>query len=155
MFHHKQNMNQYRSLNIMSSSYVPCSYRSCHVCCIGTEMYLTHNDITRIKSLGYKERFFSFQNEEGFLQLKNKDGKCVFLDEHGCSIYEYRPRGCSFYPLIFNLDLNKGVIDTDCPHASEFKANTQDNVLAKHLRELIVTLLRERETRLKRTFTTP
>lgn len=62
-------------------------------------MPLTLEDIERIRSLGYKlEEFAEFR--DGYWRLKNIDGHCVFLRNGRCSIYEHRPEGCRYYPVI-------------------------------------------------------
>ena len=38
---------------------------------------------------------------------KTENGKCIFLRDKACSIYEFRPLICRFYP--FRLDLKKDV----------------------------------------------
>ena len=93
---------------------------SCAKCCYNTEMELSKQDIKRIEdqnTLGLKRDDFCFKTD-GFFKLKNKDNHCIFLDPdtNYCKIYLIRPTGCKFYPLIFNQEKNKCVIDDDCPY---------------------------------------
>jgi len=83
-------------------------------------MPLSNNDIKRIKSLGFDTDFFVLE-KDGWLQLKNHDGRCVFHDKKICTIYENKPDGCKIYPVIFDKDLKHAVFDKDCPHSSKFQ----------------------------------
>ena len=97
---------------MQSGSY--CIKAECHECCHQTEMPLSLADIKRIKSKGYKPSEFMTKNH-GERRLRNVDAKCYFLTEKGCNIYNDRPQGCRFYPLVVN---SKGFfsIDRACKH---------------------------------------
>ena len=98
--------------------------RTCGVCCLKTEMQLSEDDIDRI------EREFSKQwlrddfteKVEEFSQLKNVEDHCIFFNpsSNECKIYAYCPKGCKFYPLIYNIDDNQCELDPDCPHRNLF-----------------------------------
>ncbi|HIE14522.1 TPA: YkgJ family cysteine cluster protein [Candidatus Bathyarchaeota archaeon] len=88
-------------------------------------MPLTETDIKRISGLGYKLEEFTVRDGKRF-KLKNKNGKCVFLTENGCKIYNYRPEGCRLYPLIYDESINKPVLDDYCPYKNEFKPTKDD-----------------------------
>lgn len=104
-----------------------CQRNNCHLCCIETEMLLTKKDIHRIiKKTSIPAEKFVTINEDGYRVLKNhqKDNEvqCYFLDHNGfCSIYEIRPKGCKFYPYIWDLTEHKITTDDFCPHQSEFR----------------------------------
>ena len=104
-------------------------------------MMLTENDVNHIVSLGYRDFYYQ---EDGFIYLKNEDGKCIFLDENGrCKIYLHRPTGCRFYPYIYDYENDEILLDNDCPYRKEFSlGNTEE------LKELVLTILREREKRI-------
>jgi Fe-S-cluster containining protein len=105
-------------------------------------MLLSLHDIEKIKNLGFKE--FFLVNEDGWLKLKNKHGKCLFLKNGKCIIYAYRPLGCQLYPLIYDED--KGpIIDKLCPFNKNFKISKLDTEI---LIKFIETLKKERENRL-------
>jgi len=104
---------------------VPCRRYRCIKCCIETEMPLTRTDIKRILSLGYPLQYFVVKDGET-LKLKNVNGRCVFLTEGGCKIYNHRPEGCRLYPLIYDENLNKPVLDDYCPHKNEFQPKKDD-----------------------------
>ena len=121
-----------------------CFTHQCIQCCIKTSMFLTNNDIETIRKEGYEPKDF-FREKNGWLMLKNREGKCVFHNGLICLIYQFRPEGCRLYPRIFDDELNISVIDDDCPFGDEFEINTND---IKHLSDLIQQLKKERKQRL-------
>lgn len=94
--------------------------RKCGKCCLNTEMIVSLDDINlildSIKNILVDD--FISKNREGFFQLKNKNGKCVFFDnlKNACRIYNYRPKGCQFYPLIYDPIDKRCILDKDCPN---------------------------------------
>jgi Fe-S-cluster containining protein len=90
-----------------------------------TEMIVSEDDINLIlhecQDHLPKPKFY-FKNEDNLFQLKNIEGFCVFFEEKSktCSIYEWRPHGCKFYPLIFDFENNKCIFDTECPRTHLF-----------------------------------
>jgi Fe-S-cluster containining protein len=75
---------------------------------------------------------------DGWLQLKNYDGRCVFNDGKKCSIYEYRPEGCKLYPIIYDEDKNHATLDVDCPHRDEFKISKIKEKIVFSLVEILI-----------------
>lgn len=104
---------------------------------------LSLNDIEKIEKLGYKKDDFCFQDEDGFFKLRNVTGNCFFLVENKCQIYTDRPQGCKFYPIIFDLDLNKTSLDEDCPLIHTISEKTLQN-FTKDLKKFVRNLLREK-----------
>ena len=96
-----------------------CIDYGCIQCCLETEMLLSNEDIERIRSLGFAQKFFVIKKDR-WLQLKNSDGRCVFHNGIECSIYENRPEGCRLYPIIYNEDMN-ATFDEDCPYSDKFE----------------------------------
>lgn len=111
---------------------IPCVNHRCVRCCIETRMSLSVFDVTKILKRGYDHSDFTIQSDGG-RQLKNISGRCVFLSEDGCMIYPYRPEGCQLYPLIYDEELRKAVIDILCPHACEFEVKKEDITKLKNL----------------------
>ena len=107
------------------SSGIPCTIHSCVKCCIETRMPLTRFDVERISRQGYRLKDFVVKRRRE-RQLKNRNGRCVFLGDDGCIIYSFRPEGCRLYPLIYNENNGKGVIHDFCPYGQEFKVRTDD-----------------------------
>lgn len=108
---------------------------NCGECCLETEMILSQQDIESIKkkyNTNIREHDFVFKNKNEQFQLKNIEGHCVFLDSYSkkCNIYKYRPQGCRFYPLIFDINEEKCKLDEDCPRNNLFYENKQNLKIA-------------------------
>ena len=92
----------------------------CGLCCLETEMNLSEKDIERIIN-NHPERLqredFSIKSDKGVSQLQNIECQCFFFNKFTktCKIYDFRPKGCRFYPLIYDIYSKKCVIDKDCP----------------------------------------
>ena len=80
-------------------------------------MTLTREDAERIDALGYARDDYMIQAGFGFYQLKNIDRHCYFYDTKAkeCQIYENRPEGCRYYPIIYHYNKRKCIVDKDCP----------------------------------------
>ena len=107
------------------SSGEPCRRHNCVKCCIDTKMPLTSEDIRRISSLGFKIEDFAVKIGKEW-RLKNRNGKCYFLTENGCKIYDFRPEGCRLYPLVYDEESGKPILDELCPYREEFKPEKSD-----------------------------
>lgn len=81
-------------------------------------MPLTKRDVERIKKIGYPEGYF-VDRRSRIPRLKNVEGHCVFLnpDTNACTIYSDRPEGCRLYPLIYDEERDRIVVDPLCPKA--------------------------------------
>lgn len=106
-------------------------------------MFLSRDDIERIKTLGFNEDEFCLLNEDGFFQLQNVDGECFFLKNNKCQIYDVRPTGCRFYPIIFDLDKNKAILDDECPLINSITEKTT-KTFEKDLRKFVTNMLKEK-----------
>lgn len=73
-------------------------------------MLLAEEDIDRLVNRGFSKRFFVKFSREGYAQLKNSEGHCVFYDvkKRLCNVYVDRPSGCRLYPVM--IDENKGIV---------------------------------------------
>jgi Fe-S-cluster containining protein len=105
----------------------------CGNCCRETEMILSTRDVARIKNndpKNLREIDFVKKIEDRLFQLKNIDGHCVFFDPTTklCKIYEVRPQGCRFYPLIYDSDKRLCVLDKECPRPELFYPNKNSRV---------------------------
>ena len=96
------------------------SCQECGLCCMNTEMFISENEIKLILQnlKEVKTSDFCFLNADGFYQLKNVNGVCYFFIKHKCrcSIYNFRPKGCQFYPLVYDTYKRACDIDKDCPN---------------------------------------
>ena len=124
----------------------------CGNCCRETEMILSAQDVARIKSKYPKNlRRINFvkKTADGLFQLENTYGYCVFFDPTTklCNIYEIRPQGCRFYPLIYDSDKNSCVFDRDCPrpelfyHNKNFQVKTCEKIVRFLEKEVLFTKL--------------
>ena len=122
-----------------------CIYFRCIHCCKDTEMPLLNSDIERIEGLGFSPDFF-VDTHDGWLLLKNRDGRCVFHTGVICSIYDDRPEGCKLYPLIYDADTKSATIDEECPHRTDFLLSQRSR---KKLLHIVSRIKSERFLRLK------
>ena len=100
-------------------------------------MPISNLDLKRILKLGYKLECFAVKTKEGW-RLKNNCGRCVFLIEESCEIYPHRPEGCRLYPLVYDENLKKAVIDPSCPYGYEFNVQKNDVERLKNLIEKLI-----------------
>jgi Fe-S-cluster containining protein len=91
-----------------------CSH--CGKCCEETEMLLSEADARRLEQNGYRRRYFTSVDRQGFCRLKNSNGYCVFYDraKQRCKVYRYRPQGCRVYPVIYSQE-DGVIVDDLCP----------------------------------------
>ncbi len=99
------------------------------LCCQNTEMILSKKDIILIIknfSKRIRQEDFTFQNND-FFQLKNVESHCFFLNNTTkmCNIYEFRPYGCRFYPMIYDDKKRLCLLDNDCPRTHLFYQSSQ------------------------------
>jgi uncharacterized protein len=88
-------------------------------------MTLTEADVAQLQRAGFEG--FSRVNDDGDLELVNRDGACVFFEDGRCRVYPVRPEGCRLYPLILDVDEDRVFRDRFCPHRLEFPL-TKDRV---------------------------
>lgn len=115
-----------------------CLTTKCYRCCMNTNMLLSHHDVKTIEGLGYPKDFFLIQ-KNGWLQLKNNQGRCVFHTTEQCCIYDHRPEGCKLYPIVYQNDTSQIMLDNDCPQRHQFEltetAKQQLIRLLEHLQQ--------------------
>ena len=98
----------------------------CGICCYNTEMILSESDIKLILTKSYipnlKESDFITKNNGTFYKLKNINNYCYFFEitSKKCKIYDIRPQGCRFYPMIYDQDKEKCILDNDCERKELF-----------------------------------
>jgi Fe-S-cluster containining protein len=117
-------------------------------CCVETEMTLTESDMERIDSLGRARNEYVVRTKDGFCQLRNLDAYCCFYDSENkkCEIYEQRPEGCRFYPIIYDVRRHKCVVDTDCPSRGTV-TKEEINRACAGVRKLVERLMAEAQKR--------
>jgi Fe-S-cluster containining protein len=116
--------------------------RSCGLCCLKTEMELSKSDIELIEKsnpFGWNSDQFC-ELKDNLHVLKNINGHCIFLhpQNNQCVIYENRPTGCRYYPLIYDIDKDRCVLDSDCPQREKFYRHASDRTqMCKNLRKWV------------------
>ena len=100
-----------------------CEKHNCSQCRHEREVILTHQDLTRLRTMGHYEETFARKSRHGhnLKELIFENGDCVFLKNGRCSVYYNRPLACKIFPYTF--DGEKGLIDINCPHAGEFRSD--------------------------------
>ena len=113
---------------------------NCGMCCEGTEMLLSKEDIERLERVGFSREDFTVIGEDGLTRLRNAREWCYFYNptEKKCQVYEDRPLGCLLYPVVYSID--EGVItDELCPmrhSVSKHELKMKGKILLKHLKEI-------------------
>jgi len=129
------------------TSFSICQQTGCTKCCQHTNMLLSQEDIAHITDLGYNENDFCFQDNDGWIRLKNTDKFCFFHTGESCSIYKHRPKGCQLYPIVYDLEKKEAFHDKECPQPTFFPISKE----SKHqLFTLIDTLQKERKRRIEK-----
>jgi uncharacterized protein len=121
-----------------------CLETKCIQCCRQTNMILSYHDIEKILKLGYEPSFFT-EESDGWLQLKNRHGRCVFHSGEKCTIYQHKPEGCTLYPVVYLKDENKAILDSTCPSKKCFSLSHEN---MQKLSDLVAVLERERADRM-------
>ena len=91
-------------------------------CCYDTAMPLLPEEVERIEWVTKKKREeFTWKDGQVYRLKNTREGHCVFLDttskdgKKRCTIYNYRPVGCSLYPLVYDPDHDRVLVDKYCP----------------------------------------
>ena len=107
-------------------------------------MTVTKEDAERIDRQGYKREDYLVRKEDGFCELKNVEGHCFFydIDTRMCKVYDDRPEGCRYYPVIYDVKKRKCIVDKDCPSRETMTRNEVRKVCHR-VRRLVETLVRE------------
>jgi len=78
---------------------------------------LLEKDLERLKAAGEQGFYTPIDGDRFVAVTKKRDGRCVFLGEEGCRVYETRPLLCRMYPFYVDRQGNVCVIGVDggCP----------------------------------------
>jgi uncharacterized protein len=124
----------------------------CSLCCGDTKDKTRHilllesektaiSDETCLPKEAFTEQIDD-KNPYCYEMKKNSEGKCFFLKDNQCSIYESRPLICRFYPFELNFDQDKDLhvfnFTFECPGIGKGKM-----LIRKDFEELFL-LARER-----------
>lgn len=92
----------------------------CGNCCRFNVITLTAPDIRRIEAEGYTG--FVEETGDGEKKLRMVRGRCMFVRDDKCSIYEHRPRVCREFPFRKTLGFIPNAREWSCcPGMKEFK----------------------------------
>jgi len=111
-------------------------------------MTLTESDMDRIDAAGHARDEYVVRTKDSFCQIRNLDGHCYFYDSEKkiCGIYDLRPDGCRFYPIIYDIRRHKCVVDKDCP-SRKTVTSEEINRLCSDVRRLVEGLMAEAKNR--------
>jgi Fe-S-cluster containining protein len=100
-------------------------------------MLLSRADIRLLERAGHEREEFVRCNGQGFVQLRNSRGRCVFYqsEKRRCRVYRYRPLGCRIYPVIYSEE-DGVIVDDLCPRAGTVSKKEVDSKTQK-LRRLL------------------
>jgi Fe-S-cluster containining protein len=103
-------------------------------------MLLSKKDIHRLEAKGYSIDHFAKYDRKGYVQLRNRDGYCIFYDiqNHQCKVYADRPSGCRVYPVIF--DEEKGVVLDGICESRESVSEQEKRLKGKRVVKLLAKI---------------
>ena len=104
----------------------------CGRCCMDAEgwdrrVLLLGKDVARLEEAG-EQGFHEPTAQDRFVAvIRKEDGRCVFLGEDGCRVYEDRPLLCRMYPFYVERQGDVYVIGVDegCPGVGGGEALTE------------------------------
>jgi len=78
---------------------------------------LLPEEIRRLEETGAKDFYVPWSEGRFMALMRKKGGKCVFYDDGGCSIYQYRPLICRTYPFWLEKQDDAFIfgVDPECP----------------------------------------
>jgi Fe-S-cluster containining protein len=124
-----------------------CSH--CGLCCQETEMLLSQEDITSLKTTGYPPEKFQRRDRQRYAKLRNRKGYCFFYDaeKRRCKAYRLRPRGCRLYPVICSVE-DGIIVDELCPMGNTVSRKEIEEK-GKEVLKLLAVIDREAQNRKK------
>jgi Fe-S-cluster containining protein len=130
----------------------------CGLCCGDTPQKTRHilllkSDAERIVA-NTKRKISTFATENAGKQpyvyemhKKTQDGKCIFLRQNRCAIYEDRPLICRFYPFELSTDVNGAYtfkVTEECPGVFRLvKTGVGKKLDTNYFRELLQLAMAE------------
>jgi uncharacterized protein len=119
----------------------------CGICCQETEMLLSIADIKRLEKKGYTKESFTRSDKDGYVLLRNRQGRCVFYnnEKRACNVYLLRPLGCRVYPIIH--DEEEGIVIDNICHAQATITQSEKERVGKRVIRLLNCIDLEAENR--------
>jgi len=90
---------------------------SCGDCCRIRIIPISREDIRRLEAAGYRD----FTAERGEPAMRRVNGRCVFLKDDRCSVYEHRPRVCREFPFFRVYGVGYAERASFCPALEELE----------------------------------
>lgn len=100
----------------------------CGKCCEWYWIPLTHLDMFRLKFYGgytlkkildlkdiqrndlKNEYVVKIEDGEYYIALRREEDACIFLDEGKCSVHKFKPLVCRFYPFLYVIKDDGGIV---------------------------------------------
>lgn len=123
----KQSQMPFDSLSFDYPRRIYFSCERCALCCGDTEhrirsIFLLRIEANRIARKTFKDIAEFAERIDGFepyvyVIKKTDEGRCIFLKNNACTIYQVRPLVCRFYPFELNLEYERYVFacSSECP----------------------------------------
>ncbi len=92
--------------------------QSCGNCCRFRVTPLTNEDVGRLESAGLRD--FS-EPYKGELRMRRIKGRCMFLKDDACQVYEHRPQVCRNFPFFKEWGVGFAQKATFCPALEELE----------------------------------
>jgi Fe-S-cluster containining protein len=85
------------------------------------------------------------KTREGFRTLRNVNGVCYFYDTErkSCKVYEKRPEGCRYYPVMYCLDEGKPIIDEETCNKAYTITKAELKKITPRLTRLVMRILED------------
>jgi uncharacterized protein len=96
---------------------------SCGDCCRFKVIPIEKEDVKKLEAAGYKD----FYEKKGELRLKRLNGKCFFLKDDKCSVYEHRPTVCMEFPFFTEYGIGYARNIRFCPALEELEGWTKSS----------------------------
>jgi Fe-S-cluster containining protein len=96
---------------------------------------------------GFNQNQFVNYDKQGYVQLKNRDGYCIFYDlkNRQCNVYIDRPAGCRVYPVILHEE--KGIILDNICQSRKSITQSEKNLKGKRVIKLLEIIDAEAQKR--------
>lgn len=119
----------------------------CAACCKPTEMLLSPVDLELIETRGYDIDACTVPSDQfpWLRVLKSIGGHCYFLEGSGqedgmykCVLYPDHPAGCKLYPLIYDVDRKKCIIEKKyCKQWRDFRFMAENETYCQEMERVL------------------
>ncbi|MFH0862153.1 MAG: YkgJ family cysteine cluster protein [Candidatus Altiarchaeota archaeon] len=85
---------------------------SCGNCCRFRVIPITADDVSRLESGGFSGFADRYKGETCMKRIK---GRCVFLTDDRCGVYDHRPKVCRSFPFFISCRIGQAQKASFCP----------------------------------------